>query len=290
MEHVASMIDVKRLKSISGPLEQYNAFIEAANVRLHEMVSEQHDWFQQSNYTISELAKRLSCDKGRLFRSLNSKNQTQRFSLPVHSHATYAHEIYHVSCHELYFGENTYSRIPKTVSTCVWFFLRLNESERLKQMNFCRTLWRTESSWRNAEIEKDREDLTRARERVYARCRTIMEDKFITAAHLFGPCRPPQLRPFTLKVQSGKPDRFRITTLMMLAFANDTSMDYFLTRNYLNFTSPVLFWDTEPLTDLLGVDFIHRYLDLSEESQKSVERAILMSYIQGEQTTAIPGG
>lgn len=290
MEQGASMIDVKRIKSIAEPVERYNAFVEAANVRLKEMVEEQCDWFQQSSYTISELAKCIGCDKSRLFRSLNYKNETQRFSLPVQSHAPYAHEIYHMSCHELYFGENTYSRIPKTVSACVWFFLRLNESERLKQMNFCRTLWRTESSWRNAEIEKDKDGLTRARERVYARCRTIMEDKFITAAHLFGPWRPPQMRPFTNSVQSGKPDRFRTTTLMMLAFANDTSLDYFLARNYLDFTSPVLFWDTEPLTDLIGLDFIHRYLDLSEESQKSVERAILMSYIQGEQTTAIPGG
>lgn len=249
------------------------------------------------------VGQELRMDPGLMSRILSGKRS---FGMPPQQTALFCYRFLSTSCHEVFFGHEKATRLPKTLSTYVKMLMEMSgEYQNLvfDKMNELLEAHGREpysvGAWEHS-CDKQRfwDEILDTNHTAMVKSRLIEagEDRGRVIQSLFGDPWPRYLTDTinsylgnkNRKTEGSKSREFkaRIYSLMYIAMCLDTTLDQFCTVDYTVFTDVKLF-DSDIIAPTgLKNKFVSPYLRLPEEAQrKSAEFVIRMS-----QMSDIPRG
>lgn len=268
-------------------LAGYEAAEEALTKHLKTVQRELFQWMQDEEISYRVLGRKLNTSHDSLYSAFN---EDKDFYMPLNALVKFAHTIQNMSVHELLFGENGTSRMSKIDSFIIEAFLGFESKEKKAPRSLCRLLWNEEYIFREDRILKNYRDYTYTLGLLHERCNELVSDSFHSLHYMFkNIVSLKNIRYFLQKFETHTMKRFPLPILMYLAIRWDTSVDYFISTDYSQFSSPVLN-SGKKFVRITESDrrFIQNYLELSDQSRSQVAELIFKTFVGRNNTVDTP--
>lgn len=283
MNRLVQPMDIDSFRAIHSVKDRYNVSKEAFQRQLCVVAAENYQWMVEAGYSIYSLAPFLEINPSTVERSLNRKGDMEHtFKMPIGAFIKYSYNFRKMSCHELLFGIKGKTKLPRFPSGILRFYMMLTDEEKSEICGICmtRSLLRKMKSENESGKVETREQIF---QRLLARCKTLADDHSIPIRLFAGAYGPHQINMLSRNSRTGRTSgSIQFKTLMYLAMEYDTSVDYFIAPNYLDFTEAVFFGSNEAICDESALLFIKLFLSMQPEDQDDIAKRILVDTICGK--------
>ena len=265
-------VDTAELLREDDLSERYDMAKEAFDVRRIAIGENIRNEIKGTGLRQVDLARDLDIDAISMNRGFRPRNG--KFEFPVARLSEFARRTLKMSGHELLFGINMPSRLPRYLSAIIDALMH-DEEKKIQAISYITgDIWRSdrERKWRDEEYSILNNKGYGITELIADRLTEVSEGMYATVSLMFDSFAPFTIRNALRLAVEQRNRTLKMNTLMFVAMCLHTTVDYFISVDYTAYTDVRLYDPDEDQNAVIVRDrdtlvFLSYYLRLSKEGQ-----------------------